>query len=109
MVFSLDALLPALDHSSFMFGPSSHVLLVTALACMQIDSSVGVDGRVTTALRWKAAGQAYLLSEACFGGLTLREKVFVMQQINLFVANLCDGGENGGDNTLLAPLLCLRH
>jgi hypothetical protein len=108
MLFSLDAP-PTLDHSSLMLVLCSHVPLVTALACMQIDSSEGADGRVTTALRWEAAGQAYLLSKAYLRGLTLREKVFVMQQINLFVANLCDGGENGGDSTLLSPLLGLRH
>jgi hypothetical protein len=87
----------------------SHFPLVTVLACMQIDSSVGCGGRVTTTLRWEASGQAYMLSKVSFGGLTLREKVFVMQQINLFLANLRDGGENGGDSTLLSPLLGLGN
>jgi hypothetical protein len=76
---------------------------------MQIDSSASKDGRVTTTLRWEASGQAYPLSKSYFGGLTLREKVFVMQQINLFLANVHDGGENGGDGTLLSPLLGPRH
>jgi hypothetical protein len=76
---------------------------------MQIESSVGDFDVVTTTLLWEAAGQMYLLSKASFGGLTLREKVFVMQQINLFVAKLNDGGESGRDKTLLSPLLGMRH
>jgi hypothetical protein len=68
-----------------------------------------MSGQVSTALIWEAAGQAYMLSRTDFRGLTLREKVFVMQQINLFVAKVSDGGESGGDSSLLAPLLGQRQ
>jgi hypothetical protein len=84
-------------------------LCATVCAGLQTFSRTGVNVQVSTALIWKAAGQAYMLSRTDFRGLNLREKVFVMQQINLFVAKVSDGGENDGDSTLRAPLLGQRQ
>jgi hypothetical protein len=58
-------------------------------------------GGNTTELQLHTKEQKFTLnSSPCFG-LTLREKVYAMQQVNLFLGNMGDAGESG----LRQPLL----
>ena len=69
---------------------------------MQVRSMDRWRGGVTTTLELLHAGGgsarghcALLLSRAPSACLTLREKVTIMQHVNLFLVRLSDGGEGG--------------
>lgn len=73
---------------------------------MQISSVVSGRGEVATRLVWCEPGGVHTLNKADFRGMSLREKVFVMQQVNLFLERLIDGGEaSGGGDDIHSPLL----
>lgn len=62
-------------------------------------------------LWWEAAGTRHLLSSVDYRGLTLREKVFAMQQVNQYVGGVCDSShvaDGGGEDQVSAPLLVRR-
>jgi hypothetical protein len=58
-------------------------------------------GGNTTELQLLTRNRKYTLNKSPFWGLTLREKVYVMQQVNLFLDGIVHGGEGG----LTMPLL----
>jgi hypothetical protein len=54
-----------------------------------------------TELQLHTRKRKYTLNRSRFWGLNLREKVYVMQQVNLFLDGMVHGGESG----LMSPLL----
>jgi hypothetical protein len=72
---------------------SEHHLQVVAKRCFA--------GGNTTELQLITKNRKYTLNKSPFWGLTLREKVYVMQQVNLFLDVMGHGGESG----MTMPLL----
>jgi hypothetical protein len=58
-------------------------------------------GGNTTELQLHTKEQKFTLNRSPSWSLTLREKVYVMQQINLFLGNMADAGESGLRDPLL--------
>jgi hypothetical protein len=58
-------------------------------------------GGNTTELQLHTKKRKFTLNRSRFMGLTLREKVYAMQQVNLFLGNIDDAGESGMQQPLL--------
>ena len=75
---------------------------------LQVTSRGSLKGKVTTSLWWEAAGERQLLSAADYRGLSLREKVYAMREVNLHVASVTDAEQVGSGDGVGAPLLARR-
>jgi hypothetical protein len=73
---------------------SSHHLQVVARRCFA--------GGNRTELQLHTRKRKYTLNRSQFWGLTLREKVYIMQHVNLFLDGVVHGGESGVTSPLLA-------
>ena len=70
---------------------------------MQVVAQRRLCGGNTTQLQLRSRRRTIVLNRSPFEGLTLREKVSVMREVNLYLAQVKSGGEACGG--IDAPLL----